>query len=163
MKWIIFTAFLGCIGWYFADQNLPQFHLAIIGSDHQYHFIAQGWHILQKMWPALAMTSISAGISFACFIFFFISSEKADKETSEHKLKEFFNERENKLKSFFEHRENENDKHYERLHERELELHYARLAIDDLKKQYKQKCDELISKINHQHATIKRLKTKRRP
>jgi len=86
MKWFIFAAFAAVLTWYFANENLQEYALAVV-QNGQYKVVAHSWHILGKMWLVWLILILGIGVVTALVLHFFSDTEEKMQDEFETKLK----------------------------------------------------------------------------
>ena len=148
MRWFLIALCTALITWYFADQSLADLILAqkVQGGWTK---IAAGWHIISEIWLTLLIIATGAGGVTALLIASFSFREQKIQDKFEQRIKEL-NEKNTESNLDIMKDARESSKRAAQLEIREFEL----------KEGFSKQKQELISKINHQHATIQRLHKK---
>ena len=144
MKWILGAVLSAILGLYFADEMLQNLGLAVVVGD-KWQIKATGWHIIGAMWPIWGIIALGGGLFFALFLWFFVNNEKQLALDYEEKLKQGLQ-----------------DAHKQdvKLVDEVLHMNQQNNALEAKIKALIDEKQELVSKINHQHATIQRLHKK---
>jgi len=141
MKWFIFAAFAAALTWYFGNETLQNMGLAAL-QNGKWKVVETGWHILFKMWPGLLILGAGAGVTIVFVYYFLFSKEEEMKDEYDKKLKEMF------------------EKSIADMKQTETKTTQLYQENEQLKKNFYDKEQEYLSKINHQHSIIQRLHKK---
>jgi len=144
MKWIIFAVFAACLTWYFANETLQTYGLAVV-QNGEWKVIANSWHIFGKLWPAVLIIFVGTGLTFALVLPLFFFSEEKQNEEFEKRL------------------DAANSKNIDLISNLHSKISLEKKNVTDAVRQIKKahfENEELVRKINHQHATIQRLHKK---
>ena len=144
MKWFIFAAFAAALTWYFGNEALQNLGLFVL-HHNKWHNIAEGWHILGKLWPVWLILIIGSGFTLALILYFFSSEEEKMKDKFEKRVAEISKDYASKL---------------EQKAQQDKQLLGEVLRLNNEKKGLERQIEELIGDNKHQHSTIQRLHKK---